>query len=67
MNGLCVSFNGWAMKKKGPVLVSMFNPMGTVISVILSVLTLGESISIGRYTYIYKNGVLLKSFYRLNH
>ena len=67
MSGLCVSFNGWAMKEKGPVLVSMFNPIGTVISVILSVLTLGESISIGRYTYIYINGVLLKSFYRLNH
>ncbi|CBI37353.3 unnamed protein product, partial [Vitis vinifera] len=47
VSGLCVSFNGWAMKKRGPVLVSMFSPIGTVCSVILSVMTLGESISIG--------------------
>lgn len=53
VSGLCVSFNGWAMKKRGPVLVSMFSPIGTVCSVILSVMTLGESISIGRYTYIF--------------
>lgn len=49
MGGACISFNGWAMKKKGPVLVSMFSPIGTVCSVVLSVITLGESISVGRY------------------
>ena len=49
MSGACISFNGWAMKKKGPVLVSMFSPIGTVCSVVLSVITLGESISVGRY------------------
>ncbi|KAA8522219.1 hypothetical protein F0562_012892 [Nyssa sinensis] len=47
VSGACVSFNGWAMKKRGPVLVSMFNPIGTVISVILSLITLGESITLG--------------------
>ncbi|CAN1258951.1 WAT1-related protein At5g47470 [Linum perenne] len=47
VGGACVSFNGWAMKKRGPVLVSMFNPIGTVISVVLSVITLGETIDIG--------------------
>ncbi|KAH7549623.1 hypothetical protein JRO89_XS13G0057300 [Xanthoceras sorbifolium] len=35
ISGACVSFNGWAMKKRGPVLVSMFSPIATVISVIL--------------------------------
>ncbi|GLT91075.1 hypothetical protein SLE2022_089830 [Rubroshorea leprosula] len=47
VSGVCVSFNGWAMKKRGPVLVSMFNPIGTVISVILSIITLGDTINIG--------------------
>lgn len=47
VGGACVSFNGWAMKKRGPVLASMFNPIGTVISVILSAITLGETINIG--------------------
>lgn len=48
MSGACVSFNGWAMKKRGPVMVSMFSPFATVISVGFSVLTLGESICLGR-------------------
>ncbi|XP_022154044.1 WAT1-related protein At5g47470-like isoform X2 [Momordica charantia] len=47
VSGACVSFNGWAMKKRGPVLVSMFSPIGTVSSLILSLFTLGESINVG--------------------
>ncbi|CAK9173226.1 unnamed protein product [Ilex paraguariensis] len=47
ISGVCISFNGWAMERRGPVMVSMFSPIGTVISVILSVITLGESITIG--------------------
>ncbi|KAL3499611.1 hypothetical protein ACH5RR_038704 [Cinchona calisaya] len=47
ISGGCVTFNIWAMKKRGPVLVSIFSPIGTVISVILSVITLGSSITIG--------------------
>ncbi|PON40661.1 Plant-drug/metabolite exporter [Parasponia andersonii] len=47
VSGACVSFNGWAMKKRGPVLVSMFSPIGTVCSVVLSVFSLGESIKLG--------------------
>ncbi|KAL1214008.1 WAT1-related protein [Cardamine amara subsp. amara] len=47
VSGACVSFNGWAMKKRGPVLVSMFSPFATVISVAHSVLTLGETVSLG--------------------
>lgn len=47
VSGACVSFNGWAMKKRGPVLVSMFSPIGTVLSVIISVISLGDTISIG--------------------
>ncbi|KAK4389575.1 WAT1-related protein [Sesamum angolense] len=48
VSGMCVSFNSWAMKKRGPVVVSIFNPLATVISAIFSLLTFGESISVGR-------------------
>ncbi|KAF3448326.1 hypothetical protein FNV43_RR09039 [Rhamnella rubrinervis] len=47
VSGVCVSFNGWAMKKRGPVLVSMFNPISTVCSVIFSVVTLGDTVKVG--------------------
>ncbi|WCJ25912.1 Nodulin MtN21 /EamA-like transporter family protein [Euphorbia peplus] len=47
VGGACVSFNGWAMKKRGPVLVSMFSPISTVVSVILSIFTIGDTIKIG--------------------
>ncbi|KAB1217007.1 hypothetical protein CJ030_MR4G021314 [Morella rubra] len=47
VNGGCVSFNTWAMKKRGPVLVSTFSPISTVCSVIFSVVTLGDTINIG--------------------
>ncbi|MBA0684752.1 hypothetical protein Goari_026315 [Gossypium aridum] len=49
MGGASVSFNGWAMKKRGPVFVSMFNPTGTVITVVFSFITLGETISLGSF------------------
>lgn len=50
ISGACVSFNGWAMKKRGPVLVSMFNPISTVISAILSAITLDDTLSLGSLT-----------------
>ncbi|KAF8380506.1 hypothetical protein HHK36_027993 [Tetracentron sinense] len=47
VTGACVSFQAWSMKKKGPVLVSMFTPIGTLSSVVLSAVTLGDSITLG--------------------
>ncbi|KAF1873749.1 hypothetical protein Lal_00027787 [Lupinus albus] len=47
VSGICLSFNGWALKKRGPVFVSMFSPIGTVCSVIFSVVTLGDNINFG--------------------
>ncbi|KAG9452309.1 hypothetical protein H6P81_005213 [Aristolochia fimbriata] len=47
VNGLCVVFQTWAVKKRGPVLVSMFSPIGTVCSLIVSAMTLGERITLG--------------------
>lgn len=63
MGGGCNSFGSWAIKEKGPVFVSTFNPIGTVFSVAISAVTLGDIISLGRwcssvslsvsYTYIH--------------
>lgn len=61
ISGVCVSFNGWAMKKRGPVFVSMFNPIATVISVILSAITIKDSIDTGRY-FIYMNILSIRQF-----
>ncbi|XP_052210883.1 WAT1-related protein At5g47470-like [Diospyros lotus] len=47
VGGGCASFNAWALKKRGPVLVSMFMPIGTVISVIFSISTLGDNFGLG--------------------
>ncbi|KAF1861838.1 hypothetical protein Lal_00026302 [Lupinus albus] len=47
VSGICLSFNGWALKKRGPVLVSMFSPVGTVCSIIFSFVTLGDTINFG--------------------
>ncbi|KAJ6389240.1 hypothetical protein OIU77_027556 [Salix suchowensis] len=49
VGGACVSFNGWAMKKRGPVLVAVFNPIGTVISVAFSVITLGDRFNLASF------------------
>ncbi|KAK2409804.1 hypothetical protein P8452_71120 [Trifolium repens] len=43
VNGIGLSFSAWALEKRGPVLVSMFSPVGTVCSVIFSIVTLGDS------------------------
>lgn len=48
VSGISLSFNGWALKKRGPVFVSMFSPIGTVCSVIFSVFTVGDTVNIGR-------------------
>eukprot|EP00262_Sarcandra_glabra_P007447 TRINITY_DN2026_c0_g1_i3.p1 TRINITY_DN2026_c0_g1~~TRINITY_DN2026_c0_g1_i3.p1 ORF type:complete len:366 (+),score=45.84 TRINITY_DN2026_c0_g1_i3:167-1264(+) len=47
VNGVCVAFHAWCVKKRGPVLVSMFNPVGTVCSAVLSALILGDSPTLG--------------------
>ncbi|XP_044487401.1 WAT1-related protein At5g47470-like [Mangifera indica] len=50
MGGATVSFNGWAMKKRGPVLVSIFGPISTIISVVFTAVTVGNAIDIGSFT-----------------
>ncbi|KAL0923737.1 hypothetical protein M5K25_007807 [Dendrobium thyrsiflorum] len=41
---ICVAFQTWAVLRKGPVMVSMFNPIQTVCSTILSTIILGQVI-----------------------
>ncbi|XP_050871437.1 WAT1-related protein At5g47470 [Lathyrus oleraceus] len=43
VTGICLSTSAWALEKRGPVLVSMFSPVGTVCSVIFSIVTLQDS------------------------
>ncbi|KAK9148239.1 hypothetical protein Scep_006996 [Stephania cephalantha] len=47
VGGGCNSFGSWAMKAKGPVFVSTFSPIGTVFSVTISAVTLGDIIALG--------------------
>lgn len=49
MSSVCIMFQTWALEKKGPVMVSMFNPMQTVGTAIFSVLFLGGAMHLGRY------------------
>ncbi|MQM22865.1 hypothetical protein Taro_055924 [Colocasia esculenta] len=47
VSSICIPFQTWCIKKRGPVLVSMFSPVGTVCSAVLSALTLGQLLSMG--------------------
>lgn len=38
----------WAFRKKGPVYVAMFNPLGMVIALGMGVIFLGEGLYLGR-------------------
>lgn len=49
VTGVCVTFQTWCVKQKGPVLVSMFSPIQTVFSAVFAALILRQLISIGRY------------------
>nr|CAD1831129.1 unnamed protein product [Ananas comosus var. bracteatus] len=45
--GASVAFQTWCVGKKGPVLVSMFSPIQTVFSAVLSAALLGQVIGLG--------------------
>ncbi|KAK9143024.1 hypothetical protein Syun_012424 [Stephania yunnanensis] len=52
VGGGCNSFGSWAMKAKGPVFVSTFSPIGTVFSITISAVTLGDIIALGRHVNV---------------
>lgn len=45
--GACIAFQVWCVRKKGPVLVSIFSPVQTVCSTILSAVFYHQMISLG--------------------
>ncbi|KAJ4776783.1 WAT1-related protein [Rhynchospora pubera] len=45
--GACIAFQMWCVRKKGPVLVSIFSPVQTVCSTILSAVLYHQMISLG--------------------
>uniref|UniRef100_A0A0E0MGQ2 EamA domain-containing protein n=1 Tax=Oryza punctata TaxID=4537 RepID=A0A0E0MGQ2_ORYPU len=47
VSSACVAFQAWALKKKGPVVVSMFSPTQTVGSTVFSAIFLGRVVKPG--------------------
>ncbi|KAF6159879.1 hypothetical protein GIB67_032963 [Kingdonia uniflora] len=41
------SINTWGLRKKGPLYVTMFRPLGTVITIVMSVSFLGDTLHVG--------------------
>lgn len=52
----------WCTQKKGPVFVTMFDPLATIMAAMLAYFMFGENLYIGRYNlHNYINGIQLKS------
>ncbi|KAL1194659.1 WAT1-related protein [Cardamine amara subsp. amara] len=49
VSGGGLSFNAWVIKRKGPVVVSLFSPIATVVCVFVSALTMEESFNLGSF------------------
>lgn len=47
VGGSCVVFQTWCLGKKGPLLVSVFGPVQTVCSAVLSASLLGQKLGRG--------------------
>lgn len=53
MSGGGICFNAWVIKRKGPVIVSLFSPIATVVCVLVSAFSMKESFNLGRYFAFY--------------
>jgi hypothetical protein len=49
----------WVCRKKGPVFVSLFSPLGIVIAVAMGIPFLGETLYLGRYINFSNLNVLI--------
>lgn len=49
-NGFTVFVQLWCTEKKGPVFVTMFNPLSTIMVAILAYFIFGENLYVGRYS-----------------
>ncbi|CAN8324813.1 unnamed protein product [Cochlearia groenlandica] len=47
VSGVGFSFNGWVIKKKGPVIVSLFSPIATVVCVVVSSFSVEDGFNLG--------------------
>ncbi len=50
-SGITIFVQLWCTEQKGPVFVTMFNPLGTVLAALQSYFLLGESLHMGRYNH----------------
>ena len=50
-SGFTIYIQGLIMKQKGPVFVSAFNPLSTILVAILGSFILSEIMYLGRYVY----------------
>jgi drug/metabolite transporter (DMT)-like permease len=48
-SGFTVFAQLWCTEKKGPVFVTMFNPLSTIMVAILAYFIFGENLYVGRY------------------
>lgn len=48
ISGIVVYIQLWCTEQKGPVFVTMFNPLSTILVAILSYFVLGEKLYTGR-------------------
>lgn len=49
VSGLIIYIQLWCMEEKGPVFVTMFNPLSTIIVAVLAYFALDEKLYMGRY------------------
>ncbi|XP_033144781.1 WAT1-related protein At4g16620 isoform X2 [Brassica rapa] len=49
VNGGGMCFSAWVIKRKGPVIVSLFSPIATVVCVLVSAFTMKESFNLGSF------------------
>lgn len=49
-SGLIIYIKLWCTKEKGPVFVTMFNPLATIMVAVLAYFAFGEKLFLGRYT-----------------
>lgn len=50
ISGIVTYIQLWCMEAKGPVFVTLFNPLSTLLVALLSYFVLGEKLYIGRYS-----------------
>lgn len=60
-----VSITMWCVKRKGPLFVSIFHPLGVILAMGMGVIILGEGLYLGRYVFLLslKRELLLEERY----